>query len=449
MKLRTRLAWTYGIAVTIAVAIVAVVSFTAIDRTLRGSLDARLATTASAVAALVDVRNGALLFDAEDREQMIGALAPAMSGAVFTRNGAPFVTSTASTPAEILRAARRGVYAAVPVTAIDRGQRLRVSCRPIARGSIIYGHACVWESAAYIDDVDRDAILAIALSAALAGGAVVVLSATLARRALAPLHAFSDLATEIEAHDLSRRVRHGGEDELGRLGSAFDRMLDRLESAFARQRRFTADASHELRAPLAVIRAEADAALEGEPATAQYRSALQTIVSEVERIDAIVDALLLAARADSARLHFEPVDLAAIAALLTERFAGAAAQRGVSIAVRGESALISGDARALERAFAGILHNAIEFAAHQAELETAREGNCVRFTVRDDGPGFSSDALAHAVQRFWRGARGGRDGTGLGLAIADAVVQAHGGELLLANQPGGGASVSVIMPHSS
>ena len=311
MKLRTRLAWTYGIAVTIAVAIVAVVSFTAIDRTLRGSLDARLATTASAVAALVDVRNGALLFDAEDREQMIGALAPAMSGAIFTRNGAPFVTSTASTPAEILRAARRGVYAAVPVTAIDRGQRLRVSCRPIARGSIIYGHACVWESAAYIDDVDRDAILAIALSAALAGGAVVVLSATLARRALAPLHAFSDLATEIEAHDLSRRVRHGGEDELGRLGSAFDRMLDRLESAFARQRRFTADASHELRAPLAVIRAEADAALEGEPATAQYRSALQTIVSEVERIDAIVDALLLAARADSARLHFEPVDLAA------------------------------------------------------------------------------------------------------------------------------------------
>lgn len=449
MTLRTRLAWTYGIAVTIAVAIVAVVSFTAIDRTLRGSLDARLATTASATASLVDVRNGELSFDAEDREQMAGALAPAMSGAIFTRSGAPFVTSTGSTPAEILGAARSGFYAGVPATVMDRGQRLRVSCRPIARGSFIYGHACVWESAAYIDDVDRDAILAIAVAAGLAGGVVVILSATLARRALAPLHAFSDLATEIEAHDLSRRVRRGGQDELGRLGSAFDRMLDRLESAFARQRRFTADASHELRAPLAVIRAEADAALEGEPPTAQYRSAMQTIVSEVERIDAIVDALLLAARADSARLHFEPVDLSGIAALLAERFAGAAGQRRVSIVVSGEPALVSGDARGLERAFAAILHNAIDFAVHQAELETARDGSTVRLTVRDDGPGFSNEALAHAVQRFWRGDRGGRDGTGLGLAIADAVVQAHGGELLLTNRPGGGASVSVIMPRSS
>ncbi|MGC2129462.1 MAG: HAMP domain-containing sensor histidine kinase [Candidatus Aquilonibacter sp.] len=449
MTLRTRLAWTYGIAVMIAVAIVAVVSFTAIDRTLRGSLDARLATTASAIAALVDVRNGALVFDAEDREQMIGALAPAMSGAIFNRFGAPFVTSAAATPAEILRAARSGSYADVPATVMDRGQRLRVSCRPIARGSIVYGHACAWESAAFIDDVDRDALLAIALAAGLAGGAVVVLSATLAQRALAPLHAFSDLATEIEAHDLSRRVRRSGEDELGRLGSAFDRMLDRLESAFARQRRFTADASHELRAPLAVIRAEADAALEGDPESAQYRSALQTIVSEVERIDAIVDALLLAARADSARLNFEPLDLAALAALLAERFAGAAGQRGVSISVTGAAALVSGDARGLERAFAAILHNAIDFAAAHAELETTHDGNTARFTVCDDGPGFSAEALVHAVQRFWRGNRGERDGTGLGLAIADAVVQAHGGELLLANRPGGGASVSVILPRSS
>jgi signal transduction histidine kinase len=449
MTLRTRLAWTYGIAIAVVVAVVAIVSVVAIDRALRSALDARLNTTASAIAALVDVRNGNLVFDAEDREQMLDALSPAMSGAIFTRSGGTFVSSAALIPVAIASAARRSAFMPAPETILERGAQLRAVCRPIARSNTAFGYACVWASASYIDDVDRDALIAIALAAVLAGGIVVVLSATLARRALAPLQAFSNLATEIEAHDLSQRVRHGGDDELGRLGSAFDRMLDRLESAFARQRRFTADASHELRAPLAVIRAEADTALQQERAPQQYQEALHTIIAEVERVDAIVDALLLAARADSARLHFEPVDLSALASLVAERFAGAAAQRGVAIDVSGGQCTVMADPATLERALAAILHNGLDFATHRVELRVACDGPAATLQVLDDGPGFSADGLEHATQRFWREAAGNRSGTGLGLAIAEAILGAHGGELRLANRAEGGAAVTVTIPRSS
>ncbi|HEY5341892.1 MAG TPA: HAMP domain-containing sensor histidine kinase [Candidatus Aquilonibacter sp.] len=446
MTLRTRLAWTYGIAVAAAVAVVAIVSFAAIDGTLRSSLDARLQTTASAIAALVDVHHDELRFDAEDREQMTGAVSSEMNAAIFTAQGTPFVVSTMQIPVHLTAAAKRGDFPLTPRTLRTTRRTLRTACRPIARGGVAYGYACVWQNAQYIDDVDRDALVAIALAAAVAGGVVIVLSTVLARRALAPLGAFSDLATEIEAHDLSRRVRHGGDDELGRLGSAFDRMLDRLESAFARQRRFAADASHELRAPLAVMRAEADAALEREREPAAYQAALHSIVAEIERIDATVDALLLAARADSARQHFEPVDLDALAAQAAERFAAAAAQRGIAIEVEGEPVTVQADAPGLERALAAILHNALDFAGERVTVETSVDAGEASVAIGDDGPGFSPQALAHATERFWRGDRRGRSGTGLGLAIAEAIVRAHGGRLELSNRPSGGACVRVCLP---
>lgn len=448
MTLRTRLAWTYGLAVAVAVTIVAIVSFSAIDRTLRTALDGRLATTAAALAALVDVDDGTLHFDREDREQMASALETVMDGAIFTPSGGVFVTSNARIPAPVrtLAAARR--FWLKPQTFRVASAVLRSVCRPVSRGAAAYAYACVWENAAYIDDVDRDLLVAIALAALLGGGVVVVLSSTLARRALAPLEAFTDLATEIEAQDLSRRVGRAGPDELGRLGSAFDRMLDRLESAFARQRRFTADASHELRAPLAVIRAEAEAALARERAPGEYQSSLATIVAEVERIDALVDALLLAARADSARLHFAPVDVRALAALVAERFAAPAAARGVSIRVEGAAPLVDADGASLERAIAAIVHNAIDYASTEVVIDVAEPGSGVSVCVRDDGPGFSADGLLHAKERFWRADRRGRPGTGLGLAIAESIARAHGGTLELSNGARG-AVVALVVSRSS
>jgi heavy metal sensor kinase len=445
VSLRARLAWTYGAAVFVVVILLAIVALTAIDRSLRSSLDARLDTTTAAATAVVDVHDGRLRLDAEDRQQLAGALGGVMEIAVFQPGGDVYFTSAPAVPEDIIRLARRGREGLYSVGTGDRV--LRVSLTAVARNVTSYGTIAIWQGSNFIDDFDKLSIVAIALAALGVGGVVVVLSSTLAQRALAPLERFTELATEIEAHDLSRRVASQGNDELGRLGSAFDRMLDRLESAFMRQRRFTADASHELRAPLAVIRAEADVALAKDRTTREYREALKTIVEEVDRIDALVDALLVAARADAANLHVEAIDLGEIASLAVARFQPAAQARGLTLEMHAQSAPVSGDAQALERAIAALLHNALDHAHNRIDVRVACAGGGVELTVEDDGPGFSAEGLAHATERFWRGdpARR-RGGTGLGLSIADAIMQAHHGSVTLENAKPRGARVVVKMP---
>jgi len=450
MSLRSRLAWTLGISVALAVVVVAIVSIAAIDRALRTSLDARLRTGAGAVAALVDVKDGRLKpLDAEDREQLTAALAGAMDAAVFRCDGSTFITTSSALPPSIQALSGVCPLTGKLSTSGAREHTLRVATTPVARGESVFGQVAVWESSDFIDEFDRDAVIAMALAALISGTAVVVLSSSLARRALAPLERFAELATEIEAHDLSRRVGRKGEDELGRLGSAFDRMLDRLEAAFSRQRRFTADASHELRAPLAVMRAEAEVTLARERTSDEYRRALQTIVGEVERIDALVDALLLAARADSARLRFERVDLGGLALFVKERFVPAATASGVVLDAHAEETWIEGDQASLERALGAIVHNALDFAATRVTLSVGVDKGETRVVVVDDGPGFSDEGLRSATARFWRGeSPRRRDGTGLGLSIAETIARAHGGSITLANAKSGGAIVTVILRSS-
>lgn len=447
MSLRTRLAWTYGIGVLVAAVILAVVSLTSIDRSLRSSLDARLTTASAAAAAVVDVHHGHIELDAEDREQLLTAMAGVMEIAVFTSEGRIYMTSASVVPPDVIRLATSGASANGTYSARSGDTPLRVAITQITRGSAGYGSVVVWQGSGFIDDFDRFAIIAMALGALGVGGVVVMLSSTLSRRALAPLERFTTLATEIEAHDLSRRLGGQGQDELGRLGSAFDRMLDRLQAAFTRQRRFTADASHELRAPLAVIRAEADVALAKERTSEEYRQALSSIVHEVDRIDSLVDALLVTARADSARLQFEPVDAGALVALAVQRFQPAASARGIAIDTNASEAFVDGDAQALERAFAALVHNALDFAEHRVMLRVARNDGDVEIAVEDDGPGFTEEGLAHATERFWRAdpARR-RGGTGLGLSIADAIVRAHGGSVSLSNIEPHGARVTLRLP---
>ncbi len=450
MTLRTRLAWIYGVAFALAVLLFAFVSLASIDHALRRSLDERLATAVSAVTALVDVHHGAIAFDDEDRAQMQQALAGAMEGVVFDARGRVVAATTTAIPPAVVATAREARGGLARAQLRSGGHDLRAAFNAVTRGSTVFGVVAVWQSSDFIDEFDRDAAIAMALAALVLGGGVILLSAGLARRALAPLERFTTLATEIEAHDLSRRIERHESDELGRLASAFDRMLDRLQAAFARQRQFTADASHELRAPLAVMRTETDVALAKERSAAEYRAALETIAGEVERIDTLVGALLMAARADSAQLQIEPVDVGEIALLTVQRFAPAAAARGISIETDArDDAFVEGDAQALDRALAAILHNALDFARHAIGVEVRRSGEHVEIAVADDGRGFTVEALAHGTERFWRGDSARRRGsTGLGLSIADAIARAHGGALRLTNVAPHGARVTIILRSS-
>lgn len=448
MTLRARLAWTYGAAVAVAVILVAIVSVAAIDATLRTSLDARLRIAAGATSAFVDVHNNLVTLDPEDQLQLRTALGPAMDAAVFDVRGTVRAMSSDSVPKIVTDVASEPN--ALTYSTVGHGDNaLRVAFNPVVRKNHQVGYVAVWAPSSFVNEFERYALVAMTVAAFVVGGIVIVLSGALARRALAPLERFTALATEIEAHDLSRRMAQGGDDELGKLASSFDRMLDRLESAFERQRQFTADASHELRAPLAVIRAEADVALARERTSTEYQRALTTIGLEIERIDALVEALLLAARADSAQLQLEDVDLGAIAMLAAARFMQAAQARGITIVTAPSDSSVRGDAASLERAVAALVHNALDFAASRVRIVVASEGDTTLLTIEDDGPGFTAEGLHHATERFWRGDAARRRGsTGLGLSIVDAVMRVHGGALSIANAAPHGARVTMALRSS-
>jgi signal transduction histidine kinase len=224
-------------------------------------------------------------------------------------------------------------------------------------------------------------------------------------------------------------------------------MLDRLQSAFSRERRFVADASHELRAPLAVLRAETDLALRRERSPGQYRDALTAIAREAARLEELIDELLAAARAEVDARQAQTLDASELVRALSERVRPAAATRGMAVSVETPgTVLVQGDRATLERALLAIMHNAIAYGPDDGivHLRTSRNADAARIEVADDGPGFTKDALAHATERFWRGDTAHpRGGTGLGLAIARTIVEANRGSLQLSNGPGGGAVVTI------
>jgi signal transduction histidine kinase len=226
-------------------------------------------------------------------------------------------------------------------------------------------------------------------------------------------------------------------------------MLDRLESAIQRQRQFTADASHELRAPLAVIRAEVDLALRATGSREEDKNAFVSIHEEVLALEELIDALLLAARADAGTVRLRPIDLRQAWARITQRVNSFAAAHGVRIAGSPSQEVVLADPDILLSVLLSLLHNAVEFSptGGTVQLAAQRCGNAVALTITDDGRGFSTAALEHAFDRFWRDdAARGRGGAGLGLAIAKTAMERMGGSISIANAPSKGALVTLSLP---
>jgi two-component system, OmpR family, sensor kinase len=427
VTVRARFALTVAAVVAITVALYATVSIVAIDGSLRSGFTARLTTTAQAMTAAVDVHHGVVSVDAGDLAQ----LAALRHGTAFA-----IIGTTGSQIAGDPLSARPSTG----VRSIDIA---------VVRAGKTYGSIVVWEPDAWITDVDRiAALVSVAIGLVLLSVGALV-SQRVARTALAPLESIASLAERIEGHDLTSRLHADGRDELGRLCASFDRMLDRLQGAFERERRLLADGSHELRAPLAVLRAETELALRRTRSEAEYRAALQSIAHESGRLEGLVDGLLAAARAEVDAGERQMLDAGGLALDIGERVRPAAELRGVGMRVDAPPETFAAANRAtLERALLAIVHNAIGHARDGGvvELSVARTGEAICIVVGDDGPGFSQAALEHATERFWRddSARP-RGGTGLGLAIARTMVEANGGTLQLTNRPGGGAQVVVSL----
>ncbi len=278
----------------------------------------------------------------------------------------------------------------------------------------------------------------------------------LSGRALRPVTRIIDMTNRIQARDLSQRLPHpGADDEIGRLVDTLNGMIARLEASFEAMKRFTADASHELRNPLATIRNTIDVAL-SQPCTAQEQgAALRSIGEEVDRVRSLVEDLLLLARADSGRMvmKMELVRLDDIIEAQLEAHRPRAQE--ACIQLRSHRLLgdkILGDERWLHQVVGNLLDNAIKY-THQGGdvmVEMEAQGQALAFAVSDCGPGIPAEDLDKVFERFFRSdptrSRLHVHGLGLGLAIATWVVEAHKGTIRATNRPEGGACFTVTFP---
>lgn len=289
------------------------------------------------------------------------------------------------------------------------------------------------------------AALGLLLAASLGVGWIV------AGRVLAPIGRITAVARDIQATDLARRIDlRGPPDELKELADTFDAMLARLDGAFAGQRRFIQEASHELRNPLAVIRTNIDVALgDPDPDPEDLRRTTELVARTADRMSALVDDLLVYARLGAPERDLGLLDLYDVAVEAEEEFTAAAVAGDLEIAVRGERGrVVYGDRIALRRAVANLLTNAIRHApaGTAIDVELERIGDEERLRVADAGPGIPADQQPRVFERFWRGERNAAGRSGLGLAIVDQILDEHGGTAALRTNDRGGSTFELALP---
>ena len=276
----------------------------------------------------------------------------------------------------------------------------------------------------------------------------------LAGRALAPIDHMATTAQQITGSDLSGRMGPQGSEELDRLAAAFDRMLERLDRAFQRERRFVSDVSHELRTPLTALRGRIEVTLTRPRSRPEYEDTLRILETEVARLTRLSEDLLLLARFDRGALapRLEEVDVSELLASVAEQIRPLAEARRQTLAEDVEPELgLHADPDQLIRLFLNLLDNAVKFTddGGRISLIGRRSGALIEVEVSDTGTGIEAEHLINIFDRFYR-AEGSRarstGGHGLGLAIADEIARAHGGELTARSLPGAGSSFKVTLP---
>lgn len=276
--------------------------------------------------------------------------------------------------------------------------------------------------------------------------------AWLSRKALKPVTDITAAALNISIENLSERlpVPPTG-DELARLTEVLNTMLERLESAVKTLSQFVADASHEFRTPLAVIRTSAELALRRARSPEAYRSSLQEIMAEAGRMTALVEDLLALARSDAGGIDMplSPLDLRDVLQGVLDEIRGLAEFRkiGIQAALGEQKAVVSGNAAALHRLFLVLLDNAVKYSSDGGDVRVTVSGASVE--IRDSGSGIAAVDLPHIFQRFYQSDRArSHGGYGLGLSLAETIAKAHGAEIRVSSTPGLGSTFTVIFPFS-
>ncbi len=341
-------------------------------------------------------------------------------------------------------------------TAVGDGIRWRIYSRPIVAPD---GQRLGWLQVAQSLNPVQD-VLETLLRQTLLGLPLVLLLAAvggllLARRALLPIERVTRTAQAVSARDLTQRIDYRGPaDEVGQLATTFDGMLDRLETAFDRERRFTADASHELRTPLTALKGRIEVTRSRLRSPAEYDRALEEMGHELERLIRLANDLLFLSRLEQtrSRLQLHPLDLSDLLETLGEQTGPMLAAHTIAFTMDiAPDLLIDGDVDHLTRLFLNLLDNAGKYTptGGQVTLLGYCDGAGVYVAVSDTGPGIPADALPHLFERFYRvEADRSREtgGAGLGLAIAYEIARSHRGTVTAENRPTGGALFAVHLP---
>ena len=281
---------------------------------------------------------------------------------------------------------------------------------------------------------------------------VIAVSAALwlSRGAVKPLQKVVDVAAEIQASDLTRRIGARGEPaEVQKLADTFDAMIERLDLAFQEQRNFVMDVSHELRTPLTVLKGNIDVMLMDPALEAESREQYERMSGEVARLIRLTSNLLYLASADAGREpEKKPVEIDVVCLEVVRQSRDLRHDVKVSLGNE-DQVIVIGDRDKLKQMVINLVENAIKYTPSGGEVSLSlhKNGATAELSVTDTGPGISPEMLPHIFQRFYRGEhRGLMGGTGLGLAIADSIARSHGGEISVDSKPGKGSVFAVTLP---
>lgn len=336
-------------------------------------------------------------------------------------------------------------------TVTSRGSAWRVVTRP----SLVESEQYTMMAVAPLSEVSEDrAIVVRALLFILPMAIVVAVAAGwwVAGRALRPAALMAEQAGHITERSSGSRLTVGRQDELGRLAVAFNALLDRLEHAIEARRQFLADASHELRTPVSVARAAADATLARDTRTEdEYRDALRIVSTQMRRLSRIIGDMLVLARTDSDRwpLRASAFYAEELVGDCVRAIAVLATQRGVRIDFSAPSDLqVSGDEELLRQMVSNLIENAVGHtpAGQTVDVQVTVNGKSWAVTVRDHGSGIADADRDRIFERFVRTGSSTANGSGLGLAIARRIAQAHVGDLLLVNTGPAGTTFRASIP---
>jgi len=343
-------------------------------------------------------------------------------------------------------------------TKVVFGEPLRIITYPVKRkGTEIRSIIQVATSLAEVRDTLKRLILILASIVPLALIIASIGGIFLANKVLKPVDEINRITKEITSKNLGLRVpQPATRDELAQLVETINGMIERLEKSFKQIQQFTADASHELKTPLTILKGEAELALRKERKPEEYRQYLQSSLEEVNRLTRLVQDLLILSKADMGHLTLqkESLDLVSLTDACCEQCKFLGEEKGIRVVfkhTRGSGIWVLGDPFRLKQMFYNLIENAIKYSnpGGTVEITTGANGRYASVAIRDEGVGISKEDIPFIFDRFYRVDKSrSREagGTGLGLSICKWIAEAHQGKITVESTPGSGSCFTVWIP---